>query len=112
MTTEINSRMIPEFEEKIIEQKERTQIVQDWKGNICEISNEYDVSNLRPYVWRAPVTRRWIKCPVESWKDWKQMKERYNVNDSRRFPLNFEKDFEMVNRQEKLVKVNFCGLFY
>ncbi len=27
-----NSRMIPEFEEKVIERGERTQVVQDWKG--------------------------------------------------------------------------------
>ncbi|HSV27890.1 MAG TPA: hypothetical protein VLH60_08365, partial [Sedimentisphaerales bacterium] len=32
----VDERMNPQFEEKVIEKNERTQIVQDWKGNICE----------------------------------------------------------------------------
>jgi hypothetical protein len=48
--------MIPEFEEKVIERKERSQIVQDWKGNICEISNEFDIRYLRNAI--DFVTRR------------------------------------------------------
>jgi len=34
----VDFRMIPQFEEKIIERRPGTLVVQDWKGNICEIS--------------------------------------------------------------------------
>jgi hypothetical protein len=37
----MDERMIPRFEEKVIERRGRTMIVQDWKGNICEISSEF-----------------------------------------------------------------------
>ena len=88
----IDFRMIPQFEEKIIEEKERTVIVQDWKGNICEISKEFDVSYLRDPV--DFVTRRWIKCPVENREDWEQIKLRYNPDDPRRLPEDFEERCE------------------
>lgn len=110
MMPEINFTMIPEFEEKLIEQKERTQIVQDWKGNICEIPNKYDVSYLRNP--KDFVTRRWIKCPVESWKDWEQMKARYDADDPRRTLLNFEKDCELINKQDRLVVMEVSGVFW
>jgi len=80
----VNDRMIPEFEEKVLERKERSQVVQDWKGNICEIGNEYTVEYLRNAA--DFVTRRWIKCPVESRADWEDMKRRYDADDPARFP--------------------------
>ncbi|MBN1864858.1 MAG: hypothetical protein JW808_08155, partial [Victivallales bacterium] len=75
-------RMIPEFEEKVIERKEDSQIVQDWKGNICEISNEFTTEYLRNAI--DFVTRKWLKCPVESRADWEDMKRRYDPEDPSR----------------------------
>ena len=43
-------RMIPQFSEEIIEKKEQTQIVRDWKGNVCEIGNEFSVEHLRKAI--------------------------------------------------------------
>jgi len=63
-------RMIPEFEEKVIERRERTLIVQDWKGNICEISDEFDVTYLR--MAKDFVTRRWHRFPVRTRDDWEE----------------------------------------
>ena len=80
--------MIPQFEEKVIEEKERSLIVQDWKGNICEISKDFDVTYLR--VPKDFVTRKWIQCPVESPDDWEAMKARYDPNDPNRIPDNIE----------------------
>jgi uroporphyrinogen decarboxylase len=82
----VKERMIPEFEEKIIEKREQTYIVQDWKGNICEISSQYSPRHLRNAV--DFVTRRWIKCPVESRADWDQMKRRYDPSEPTRLPEN------------------------
>jgi len=78
--------MIPEFEKKIIERRTDSQIVQDWKGNICEIGNEYSVDYLGGENSRFDfVTRRWIKCPVESRQEWDAMKKRYDADDPARF---------------------------
>lgn len=105
----INFRIIPEFEEKVLERKERTLVVQDWKGNICEISNEFDVSYLRNPI--DFVTRKWIKCPVEGWKDWEQMKTRYNPKDPIRFPEDFKERCSFLSNQERVVSIWFDGLF-
>ena len=64
----VNERMTPLFEEKVLERRERTQIVQDWKGNICEIGNEYSSEYLRDAI--DFVTRRWIECPVKTRAEW------------------------------------------
>jgi uroporphyrinogen decarboxylase len=82
----VSQRMIPMFEEKILEERKTTKIVQDWKGNICEIGRQHPVEYLRNPV--DFVTRRWIKCPVETRADWEQMKQRYNPDDKTRYPDN------------------------
>ncbi len=38
--------MIPEFEEKVIEEREDSLIVQDWKGNICAASTTPRTSSI------------------------------------------------------------------
>ena len=61
------SGSIPQFEE-VIEHRPAlagstapgSLIVQDWKGNICEISDEFDVTYLRNAV--DFVTRKWLKA--------------------------------------------------
>jgi len=79
--------MIPQFEEKIIERRPGTLIVQDWKGNVCEIADEFDVTYLRQAI--DFVTRTWLKCPVESRADWPDMERRYQVDNPARFPSDF-----------------------
>jgi uroporphyrinogen decarboxylase len=82
----INERMIPQFEEKVLEHKPTSQVVQDWKGNICEIGNEFTPEYLRNAS--DFVTRRWIKCPVETRADWDDMKRRYRATDPARYPAD------------------------
>lgn len=69
-------RMMPQFPEKVLEVRANSQIVQDWKGNICEIGLEFDPSYLSQTL--DFVTRSWIKCPVENRQDWAAMKKRYD----------------------------------
>jgi len=83
----VNYQMMPEFEEKVLEHTGGHYIVQDWKGNVCEISDRFDVSYLRGA--RDFVTRRWIKCPVAGRDDWEQMKARYDIDTPGRFPADF-----------------------
>jgi hypothetical protein len=80
----VDVRMIPHFEEKVLERHDGTQIVQDWKGNVCEIGAEFDVTYLRNAV--DFVTRRWIRCPVESRSDWLDIARRYDPADPARLP--------------------------
>jgi hypothetical protein len=82
----VDVRMIPQFEEKVIERRGDTQIVQDWKGNVCEIGAEFDVTYLRTAI--DFVTRRWIKCPVESRSDWLDIAPRYDPADPARLPAD------------------------
>ena len=82
----VAQEMMPAFEEKVIERKKDSQIVQDWKGNICEIGNEFTPEYLRQAI--DFVTRRWIKCPVENEADWRDMKKRYDPEAPKRLPEN------------------------
>lgn len=106
----INERMNPYFEEKVIERKENSQIVQDWKGNICEIGLEFDPSYLRNAI--DFVTRRWIKCPVENRKDWKEMMKRYDADDTSRYPENPAQSGEALKNREHYVTFGFSGPYW
>jgi uroporphyrinogen decarboxylase len=105
-----DARMIPQFEEKVIERKENSQVVQDWKGNICEIGNEFTVDYLRNAM--DFVTRRWIKCPVETRTDWEDMKRRYNPNDLHRYSENPVVLGKELQNREHYVGLNFSGPFW
>jgi len=106
----VSERMIPMFEEKILEERERSRIVQDWKGNICEISNLYPVEYLRNPV--DFVTRRWIKCPVETRDDWEQIKGRYDPEDPARYPKDPQALAAELATRTWPVKLQFSGLFW
>ena len=106
----VNERMIPTFEEKVIEEKPTSRIVQDWKGNVCEISNEYDTRYLRNAI--DFVTRRWIKCPVESREDWEDMQRRYNPDRPERLPDNADELGETLRNRDYPVQLHFSGPFW
>jgi hypothetical protein len=106
----VNERMIPQFEEKVIERGERSQIVQDWKGNICEIGNEYGLEHLRNAI--DFVTRRWIKCPVETRADWEDMKRRYDPDDPSRFPENAAHLGRQLAGRDWFLEISFPGPFW
>lgn len=106
----VNERMIPQFEEKVIEVRESTQVVQDWKGNICEISNRFTAEYLRNAI--DFVTRKWIKCPVESWDDWEAMKERYDPDDPSRLPEHAEARGRELENRTWPITFHFSGPFW
>jgi hypothetical protein len=106
----VNEAMIPHFEEKILEDKGRTLIVQDWKGNICEISSEYTVEYLRNPI--DFVTRRWIKCPVETRDDWEKIKYRYDSHDPSRLPKDKEEKAERLKQRTFPLGMSFPGPFW
>jgi len=106
----VNERMIPQFEEKVLERKTDSQIVQDWKGNVCEIGNEFTLKHLRDAI--DFVTRRWIKCPVESWTDWEDMKRRYNPDDPARLPADPAPLGRRLKDRTHPITISFSGPFW
>jgi uroporphyrinogen decarboxylase len=107
---DVNERMIPQFEELVLERRERSQIVQDWKGNICEISSEHRVEYLRNPV--DFVTRRWIRCPVETRADWAKMQARYDPEDPSRFPEDTAALGKQLAGRDWVVEVSLAGPFW
>jgi uroporphyrinogen decarboxylase len=106
----VNERMIPQFEEKIIEERGDTRIVQDWKGNICEISSEFGVEYLRNAI--DFVTRRWVKCPVETRADWEDMKRRYDPATAARLPADAAALAVQLRERDWPVTLHFSGPFW
>ncbi|MEI8244041.1 MAG: uroporphyrinogen decarboxylase family protein [bacterium] len=106
----VNERMIPQFEEKIVEERGDTRIVQDWKGNICEISSEFGVEYLRQAI--DFVTRRWVKCPVETRADWEGMKARYDPATAARLPPDAAARTAQLRDRDWPVTIHFSGPFW
>lgn len=106
----VQERMIPQFEEKVIERRANSQVVQDWKGNICEIGLEFNVEHLRNAS--DFVTRRWIKCPVETRADWENMQRRYNADDPARYPAAAANLGRQLAAREHVVGFSFSGPFW
>lgn len=103
----VDFRMIPWFEEKVIERRQGTLVVQDWKGNVCEIADCYTFEHLRNAI--DFVTRTWIRCPVEDRGDWERMKERYDVDDPRRFPADFSERCLAIEARDTAVGIGISG---
>jgi uroporphyrinogen decarboxylase len=106
----VDFRMIPQFEEKVLEHKDGHYLVQDWKGNLCEISDQFDVTYLR--VAKDFVTRRWVKCPVENRDDWERMKTRYALDAGGRFPKDFEERARQLADRDYVCTAAFNGPFW
>lgn len=106
----VSFKMIPQFEEKILEHKDGHYIVQDWMGAIVEISDQYDFTYLR-YA-KDFVTRKWYKFPVENYSDWEEMKERYNPNTPGRFPEDFEDRCKKAQNRDYVLSLNINGPFW
>jgi len=106
----VDVRMIPRFEEKVLERRGRTQVVQDWKGNVCEIGAEFDAADLRNPV--DFVTRRWIRCPVESRSDWLDLARRYDPADPSRLPADAAGRARRLAGREWMVSLEIPGPFW
>jgi uroporphyrinogen decarboxylase len=102
--------MIPVFEECILEERENSRVVRDWKGNVCEIGKEFTPEYLRNAI--DFVTRRWIQCPVENRADWESMKRRYDADAPSRLPANAAERGRALANRGHFVTVSFPGPFW
>jgi len=106
----VDIRMIPQFQEKVLSHADGHYVVRDWKGNVCEISDEFDVTYLRSA--KDFVTRRWIKCPVEGPDDWPEMTSRYRLDAPGRFPEDFAQRCEQARRRDTVLTIGIPGPFW
>ena len=106
----VNFRMMPTFEEKVLEHKDGHYIVQDWMGNITEISDKYDYTYIRNAL--DFVTRKWHKFPVEAREDFEAMKKRYDPEEPGRFPDDFKERCTQLRDREGVVNISFSGPFW
>ena len=106
----VNFRMHPTFEEKVLEHRDGHYIVQDWMGNVTEISDEYDYTYIRNA--KDFVTRKWHKFPVENRADFEEMKKRFNVDDPVRYPDDFDERVKAMRERDYVTGFHFPGPFW
>ena len=106
----VDFRMIPQFDEEVLEHKDGHYIVRDWMGAITEISDEYDLTYIRSA--RDFVTRKWHRFPVQNREDWEEMKKRYDVDAPGRFPDDFEERCQKLKDRDGVAHVHFNGPFW
>jgi hypothetical protein len=105
----VDLRALPRFEEKILSRRDGRAIVQDWNGNVVEISDRFDPTYLRSA--RDFVTRRWVKLPVESRADWEDMKRRYQPESPGRYPADFDERCRLLAAGNCVVRLCLQGPF-
>ena len=110
MSPGVSFKMIPEFEEQVIEHRDGHYIVQDWMGAITEISDEFDYTYLREA--KDFVTRKWHRFPVRDRSDWEKMKKRFDPRTPERYPGDFQKRCESLAEGDGVVSFAFNGPFW
>ncbi|MGQ9609296.1 MAG: uroporphyrinogen decarboxylase family protein [bacterium] len=106
----VSFRMIPTFEEKVLEHKDGHYIVQDWMGAITEISDKYDYTYIR--AAKDFVTRKWHRFPVQNHADWEEMKKRYNPREPGRHDPNLVEHCKAMKDRDYVVGFGFNGPFW
>ena len=106
----VNMRMDPAFEEKVLEHRGNTYIVQDWMGAVVQISDKYDIT----YLQHAKdfVTRKWFSFPVKNREDWEKLKFRYDPMDEMRLPKNIEEVGKRTFEYDGVISFGLNGPFW
>ena len=107
----VSFKMLPTFEEKVLEHRDGHYIVQDWMGAITEISDTYDYTYIR--AAKDFVTRKWHRFPVQSHRDWEErMKWRYDPRHPERFPEDFEGRCRALQDRDGVLQLFINGPFW
>ena len=107
----VSFKMIPWFEEKVLEHRDGHYVVQDWMGAITEISDEYDYTYIRSA--KDFVTRKWHRFPIQSRQDWdEKIKWRYDPHHPERFPDDFEGRCRALRDRDYPLELIFNGPFW
>ena len=103
-------KMIPTFEETVLEHRDGHYVVRDWMGAITEISDTFDYTYIR--TAKDFVTRKWHRFPVQTEDDWEDMAWRYDPTDPERFGEEFEAGCYEAERSDRAVAVSVNGPFW
>jgi len=106
----VSFRMIPQFEEKVLDHRDGHYLVQDWMGAIVEISDQYDYTYLREA--KDFVTRKWHRFPVTGRAEWEEMRWRYDSRAPARFAPDFQQRCAALRDRESVVGINVNGPFW
>ena len=106
----VSFRMIPTFEEKVLEHKDGHYIVRDWMGAITEISDKYDYTYIRSA--KDFVTRKWHRFPVQTRDDWEEMKKRFDPRDPKRHPADLKDRCKILQNRDYVLTFGFNGIFW
>jgi len=107
----IDFKLLPTFEEKVLEHRDGHYIVQDWMGAITEISDEYDYTYIR--TAKDFVTRKWHRFPVQQPADWQEkIRWRYDLSAPGRFPVDFDQRCRQLQSRQRPLRLSFNGPFW
>ena len=107
----VSFKMIPTFEEKVLEHKDGHYIVQDWMGAITEISDEFDYTYIRQA--KDFVTRKWHRFPVQEREDWdNKIRWRYDPKSADRFPVDFDERCRQLRQRDHVLRISVNGPFW
>jgi hypothetical protein len=107
----VSFKMLPTFEEKVLEHRDGHYVVQDWMGAIVEISDEYNYTYLREP--KDFVTRKWHRFPVQTRQDWEdKLKWRYDPRNPERFPSDFAERCRALRDHEHVLRLDIPGPFW
>ncbi len=121
--TGVSFRLMPEFEERILEHRDGHYILQDYMGAVVEVSDCYDASYIRSA--KDFVTRKWHRFPVTCREDFdERIRFRYDPATPARYPAGDPASLARLAGPERrsvlLVSVNgpfwqlreWCGFEY
>lgn len=106
----VSFKMIPQFEEKVLEHRDGHYVVQDWMGAVTEISDRYDYTYIR--AAKDFVTRKWHKFPVQTRKDWEEMAWRYDAKTPGRLPEDLDGRCEALKGRDDFLRIHFNAPFW
>ena len=106
----VSFRMMPTFEEKVLEHKDGHYVVQDWMGAITEISDKYDYTYIRSA--KDFVTRKWHRFPVQTREEWEGMKKRFNPREPGRHDKDLVGHCKAMKDRDYVVGFGFNGPFW
>ncbi len=108
---DVSFKLIPTFDEKVLEHRNGHLILQDYMGAITEISDAYDFSYIRSA--RDFVTRKWHAFPVKTRQDWvEKIQWRYSTTAESRFPPDFEARCQALRMRESQLELTIPGPFW
>jgi len=107
---DVSFKMMPQFEEKVLEHRDGHYVIQDWMGAVTEISDRFDYTYIRSA--KDFVTRKWHKFPVESRKDWEDMAWRYDPKTPGRHPGDLDARCAALKDRDDVLRIHFNGPFW